>query len=145
MHHNQLFPPSIRQLGELQMIELVNVGVASRIGAYSDAALIAPGATMLLISGTPGLDAESGAVPETFESQAELAWVNVVKILGTAGMSIQNIVKVTHHLLRRQDLAPYREIRSRHLGSHKPASMLTFLPELVWPNMLIELEIIAAK
>jgi 2-iminobutanoate/2-iminopropanoate deaminase len=127
------------------MIKQVNVGVASRMGAYSDAAEIAPGKRVLHVSGTPGLDAESGEVPETFEMQADLAWENVKRILLSADMGIENIVKVTHHLIRRQDLLPYRDIRSRHLGSHKPASMLTFLPELVWPNMLIELEVVAAK
>jgi len=47
--------------------------------------------------------------------------------------------------VRREDLAAYRDIRTRNLGTHRPASMLVFAPELVWPNMLIELEVVAAK
>jgi len=127
------------------MLKLINVGVASRVGTYSDAAELPPGARVLLVSGTPGLDGNSGQLPASFEAQAELAWQNVMRILAAADMGVEHIAKVTHHLVRRQDLAAYREIRSRHLGAHQPASMLTFLPELVWPNMLIELEVIAAQ
>jgi 2-iminobutanoate/2-iminopropanoate deaminase len=127
------------------MNRMLNVGVAARIGTYSDAVEIAPGKRMLYVSGTPGLSAETGQVPETFVDQADLAWRNIKAILAEAGMSVEDIVKLTQYLIRRDDLVAYRDIRSRHLGPCRPASMLAFLPELVWPNMLIELEVVAAK
>ncbi len=127
------------------MNRMLNVGVAARIGTYSDAVEIAPGKRMLYVSGTPGLSAETGQLPETFLDQADLAWRNIKAILAEAGMSVEDIVKLTQYLIRRDDLAAYRDIRSRHLGTCRPASMLAFLPELVWPNMLIELEVVAAK
>ena len=127
------------------MNRMLNVGVAARIGTYSDAVEIAPGKRMLYVSGTPGLSAETGQLPETFVDQADLAWRNIKAILAEAGMSVEDIVKLTQYLIRRDDLAAYRDIRSRHLGACRPASMLAFLPELVWPNMLIELEVVAAK
>jgi 2-iminobutanoate/2-iminopropanoate deaminase len=127
------------------MNRMVSVGVAARIGTYSDAVEIAPGKRMLYVSGTPGLDAETGQIPEGFVEQADLAWTNIKAILAEAGMSVEDIVKVTQYLIRRNDLGSYRDIRSRHLGECRPASMLAFVPELVWPNMLIELEVVAAK
>jgi len=127
------------------MNRMVNAGVAARVGTYSDAVEITPGKRMLYISGTPGLSAETGQVPEAFVDQAELAWTNIKAILAEAGMGVENIVKLTQYLIRRDDLAAYRDIRSRHLGPSRPASMLLFVPELVWPNMLIELEAVAAK
>jgi len=60
-------------------------------------------------------------------------------------MGPENIVKITQHLTRREDLADYRAIRNQYLGDNRPASMLTFLSGLVWPNMLIELEVVASK
>ena len=51
---------------------------------------------------------------------------------------------VAEHLASREDLVAYRDIRTRYLGDCEPASMLTFLPALVWPEMLIELEVVAA-
>jgi len=127
------------------MKRFVNVGVAARIGTYSDAVEVVDGRRVLYLSGTPGLEATSGTIPETFADQAELAWNNVKAILSDAGMEIEDIVKLTQYLVRREDLAAYRDVRTRHLGAHRPASMLAFLPELVWPNMLIELEVVAVK
>lgn len=123
----------------------INAGVATRIGSYSDAVEIPAGKRLLFVSGTPGLDPASGQLPEGFAAQAELAWNNVHAILAAAGMGLEDIVKLTQTLVRREDLAAYRDIRTRNLGTHRPASMLVFVPELVWPNMLIELEVVAAK
>ncbi|UCD69958.1 MAG: RidA family protein [Betaproteobacteria bacterium] len=122
-----------------------NAGIANHVGSYSDAVEIIDANRILYVSGTPGIDGESGALPESFPEQADLAWKNVIRILGEADMGVEDIVKLTQHLIRREDLPSYREIRSRHLGKCAPASMLTILPGLVWPNMLIELEVVAAK
>jgi len=122
-----------------------NAGVARHIGTYSDAVEVADARRILYVSGTPGLDSDTGELPEGFSEQADLAWKNVIRILAEAGMGVEDIVKLTQHLVRREDMQAYREIRSRYLGTCAPASMLTLLPGLVWPNMLIELEIVAAK
>jgi enamine deaminase RidA (YjgF/YER057c/UK114 family) len=36
-------------------------------------------------------------------------------------------------------------VRNRFLGAAKPASMLLVVPQLVWPSLLVEVEVIAAK
>ena len=122
-----------------------NAGIARHIGSYSDSVEIVDAKRILYVSGTPGIDSDSGELPESFVEQADLAWKNIIRILGEADMGVEDIVKLTQHLIRREDLQSYREIRSRHLGECAPASMLTLLPGLVWPNMLIELEVVAAK
>jgi hypothetical protein len=33
----------------------------------------------------------------------------------------------------------------RYLGQARPAAMLLVIPQLVWPEILVEVEIIAAK
>lgn len=123
----------------------INADVAKHVGTYSDAVEIVGPARLLYVSGTPGIDSDNGTLPAGFPEQAELAWQNIVKILDQADMRVSDIVKVTQHLIRREDLSSYREIRNRYLGNCAPASMLTFLPGLVWPEMLIELEVTAAK
>jgi len=123
----------------------INAGIARHVGTYSDAVEITDARRIVYVSGTPGLNSDSGKLPESFAEQAELAWKNIVQILSEAGMGVADIVKLTQHLIRREDLARYRDIRTRYLGKCAPASMLTFLPELVWPDMLIELEVVAAK
>lgn len=60
-------------------------------------------------------------------------------------MGVSHIVKLTQTLTRREDLKAYRDIRNQVLGDARPASMLSFVSELVMPQMLIELEVVAAK
>ncbi len=127
------------------MNTLHNVGVAARIGTYSDAVEVAGNARWLVTAGTPGVSSDDGSMPADFAAQAVLAWENMVGILRDAGMDVPDIVKLTQYLVRRSDLAAYVPIRSRFLGDARPASMLSFVDELVWPGMLIELEVIAAK
>jgi 2-iminobutanoate/2-iminopropanoate deaminase len=121
-----------------------NVGVAANIGAYSDAVEIPKNARWLYTAGTPGLNAD-GTLPEDFETQATLAWENIIRMLHRVDMGVEDIVKVTQSLIRRSDLEAYRPIRSKYLGDLRPAFMLSFVNELVWPKILIELEIVAAK
>jgi enamine deaminase RidA (YjgF/YER057c/UK114 family) len=122
----------------------INVGVAEKLGKYSDAIQTQPGARWLYTSGTPGLN-EDGTLPADFESQARLAWKSIVAMLHAADMDVENIVKINQSMLRREDLPAYRNIRDEYLGLARPASMLSFISELVMPGMLIELEIVAAK
>ncbi len=125
----------------------IQAGIAARIGKYSDAVEVtdSQGMRTLYVSGTPGLDAQTGHVPEDFAAQADLAWRNLEAILAAADMSVDDIVKLTQTLTRRDDVAGYRDIRERHLGAHRPASMLSFVSGLVWPQMLIELEAVAVR
>ena len=122
----------------------INVGVASKLGKYSDAVLVGDGRRWLYTSGTPGLAAD-GSLPPDFDTQARLAWTHIIAMLDAAGMGVGDIVKLTQSLTRRSDLDAYRGIRNEFLGDARPASMLTFVSGLVTPDMLIEIEVIAAR
>jgi enamine deaminase RidA (YjgF/YER057c/UK114 family) len=120
-----------------------DIGAARQIGAYSDAIETAPNLRWLLTSGTPGL-AASGELPQDTAAQAAIAWEYVLKLLARANMQTSDIVKVTQYLTRAQDIAAYGQVRSRFLGDIRPASMLLVVPQLVWPEILVEIEVIAA-
>jgi 2-iminobutanoate/2-iminopropanoate deaminase len=121
-----------------------DIGIASQIGAYSDALEAAPNLRWLMTSGTPGLSA-AGEVPGDVSGQAELAWKHVVRMLEKAGMAVSDIVKVTTYLTRAGDIPAYAKVRSRFLGGVRPAFMLLVVPQLVRPEFLLEVEVIAAK
>jgi 2-iminobutanoate/2-iminopropanoate deaminase len=121
-----------------------NIGVASQIGAYSDAVETAPNMRWLMTSGTPGLDI-NGDLPADITGQAELAWKHILHILEQAGMAPADIVKVTQYLTRAEDIAAYAKVRKRILGDVRPAFMLLVVPQLVRPEFLLEVEVIAAK
>ena len=121
-----------------------NVGVAEQIGTYSDAIEVPPNARLLITSGTPGL-ALDGHLPQDIDGQAELAWGHIVKMLERAGMTVADLIKVTHTLTRAKDIPGYVKVRARFLGDARPASMLTIVPQLVRPEFLVEIEAVAAK
>jgi enamine deaminase RidA (YjgF/YER057c/UK114 family) len=121
-----------------------DIGVAARIGTYSDAVEVAPGARWLAISGTPGM-APDGTIPSTFDAEATQAWSNVRDALGKAGFTVDDLVKITQYLTSAEDIAAHAAIRARFLGSARPASMLVVVPALVWPQMTIEIEAWAAR
>jgi 2-iminobutanoate/2-iminopropanoate deaminase len=122
-----------------------DIGVASQIGSYSDAIEAKPNLRWLMTSGTPGLALSGDGLPEDITGQAELAWQHIIGILGKAGMTVTDIVKVTQYLTRADDIAAYAKVRTRYLGQARPAAMLLVIPQLVWPEILVEVEIIAAK
>jgi 2-iminobutanoate/2-iminopropanoate deaminase len=121
-----------------------NIGVARQIGKYSDAIEAAPNLRWLMTSGTPGLS-EAGDLPADITGQAELAWKHIIKMLEQADMAVGDIVKVTQYLTRAEDIPAYANVRSRFLGDLRPAFMLLVVSQLVWPKILLEVEIIAAK
>ncbi len=121
-----------------------DLGVAARIGKYSDAVEVAPGARWLALSGTPGMTAK-GAIPDSFEEEAAQAWANVCAALETAGFTVHDLVKITQYLTSADDIAAHAAIRARFLGDARPASMLVVVSALVWPQMRIEVEAWAAR
>jgi enamine deaminase RidA (YjgF/YER057c/UK114 family) len=121
-----------------------NVGVARQIGAYSDAVGVSRNARWLLTAGTPGM-ALDGSVPASFPEQAELAWGHIVTMLARAEMTVHDLVKVTQYLVRPGDIAAYAPVRLRFLCGARPASMLLIVPALVHPDLLLEVEAVAAR
>jgi enamine deaminase RidA (YjgF/YER057c/UK114 family) len=121
-----------------------DIGVARQIGAYSDSVEVSANSRWLFTAGTPGL-ALDGSLPHDITGQAELAWTHIVSILEKADMSVKDLVKVTHYLLRAEDIPAYVKVRSRFLGDARPASMLLLVPGLVRPEFLLEVEAYAAR
>jgi 2-iminobutanoate/2-iminopropanoate deaminase len=120
-----------------------DIGVETRIGKYSDAIEIAKSSRLLFLSGTPGLSPD-GHLSDSFEEQADQAWRNVFELLEHAGMGRENLVKVTQYLVHQEHIALYPPVRSKWLGDHRPAAMLSVVSALVRPEFLIEIEVIAA-
>jgi 2-iminobutanoate/2-iminopropanoate deaminase len=121
-----------------------DVGVANQIGKYSDAVEVSSNLRWLFTSGTPGLSV-GGYLPPDIIGQSEIVWGHILKMLQNADMVITDVVKVTQYLTRSEDIAAYATVRTRFVGDARPASMLLVIPQLVRPEFLIEVEVIAAK
>jgi 2-iminobutanoate/2-iminopropanoate deaminase len=121
-----------------------DVGAAKHIGRYSDAIETTPGLRWLHTSGTPGV-AEDGTFPAGIEAQARLAWNYILAALDKAGMTTADLVKVSTSLTHAEDVPAYAKIRGEILGDVKPAFMLQIVNQLIKPEVLVEIEIIAAR
>jgi 2-iminobutanoate/2-iminopropanoate deaminase len=86
-----------------------------------------------------------GNLPSDITGQAEVAWKHILQMLEQARMTVDDIVKVTQYLTRAEDIAAYAAVRKRVLGGVKPAFMLLVVPQLVRPEFLLEVEVIAAR
>ena len=101
-------------------------------------------ARWLYISGQVGINAKGKLAPG-FKGQCDRAWRNLAAILKEADMGIEDLVKVNTYLTRPQDVAAYRQVRDRHQGRARPASTLVVISQLVNPDLLVEIEAVAAK
>ena len=119
-------------------------GIAPPIGAYSHGIEVPAGARTLHISGQVGLTPD-GKLAAGIEAQTEAALNNILGILKSAGMGIEDVVKMTTFLVDANDVGKVRAARMRVLGSHRPASTLLVIARLAAPEYLIEIEATAAK
>ena len=110
-------------------------------GAYTQAIEITAAARTLYISGQVGADT-AGNIPDDLASQCRLVWANLQAQLRAAGMTLDNIVKLTTILPEASSLGESRKARSAVLGERKPASTL-IIGGLANPAWKIEIEAIA--
>lgn len=112
--------------------------------AYSHGVVVPPGARVLHTAGQIGLRPD-GSLPSDIEGQAEQIWQNLLAILREAGMSVTDIVKLTAFVVGSENYPAYAAARTRHIGTHKPASTAICVPALLKPEWLLEVEMIAAR
>jgi len=115
---------------------------AAPLGAYSNG-VSAPGSGRWLhVAGQVGVRADGSVAPDV-AGQADAAWQNLLGVLADAGMGVGDLVKVTNYLLSAGDLADYGAVRSRHLGTARPASTLVIVQALARPEWRVEVEAVA--
>jgi 2-iminobutanoate/2-iminopropanoate deaminase len=83
-------------------------------------------------------------LPAGIEAQTRLAWKYILAALAEAKMTTADLVKVTTSLTNAKDIAAYAKVRGEILGDVRPAFMLQFVTRLIKPDVLVEVEIIAA-
>jgi len=118
--------------------------VAPPFSSYSHGIEAPAGARWLHISGQVGVRSD-GAMAEGAKAQIDQAWENVFAVLEAADMGKGDLVKVTSFLVRTEDIPLLRESRERLLPDHRPASTLLVISALAAPDILVEIEAIAAK
>jgi 2-iminobutanoate/2-iminopropanoate deaminase len=110
--------------------------------SYAQAHEVTNASRLLFISGQVPADNDDH-VPTDFKSQCRLVWANVEAQLKAAGMTLDNLVKVTTFLSDRRYRQENYEVRMEVLGERSPALtvIITGIYDEAW---LLEIEAIAA-
>ncbi|MBK7116628.1 MAG: RidA family protein [Proteobacteria bacterium] len=113
--------------------------------AYSQVATVPAGQRLAFISGQGG-DNPDGSFSPDFAAQAASAFRNVGLALAALGAGPENVAKITV-LIVDHDMEKLRIMQAAQrvlFGAHHPAATLIPVPCLALPQMLIEVEAIAA-
>jgi enamine deaminase RidA (YjgF/YER057c/UK114 family) len=128
-------------------IELMNPATLSRPTGYSHLAIVTSG-RQIHVSGQVALDAAGAVVgKDDLAAQAEQVYVNLTAALTAAGASLRDVFKVVTYVvgLTAERAATVRTVRGRYLGDGPyPASTMVGVTALVHPDLLIEIEVVAA-
>ena len=115
-------------------------------GRYSLGVEIPPQARLLFVSGQVGVDSKGNTLAG-IDKQCDQAWKNIGAVLRSAGMGYGDLVKVNAYLTDPRYVAAYRSARDRYIkaGDPVPASTLLIVTGLFMPEMMVEIEAVAAK
>ena len=117
-------------------------GIYAATDDYVHAIEVRDPSRFLFVAGTMGLD-PAGVPGESLDAQLDLVWSNIGAILASAGMTVDNIVRVTSYL---RDAA-YAEVngaaRVAALGG-RVVPTTAIVAETLVSDWLVEIEVIAA-
>ncbi|USW55831.1 Putative flavin amine oxidase, YjgF/YER057c/UK114 family, RutC-like superfamily [Septoria linicola] len=121
------------------------IDVGNSAKAYYAAATSSNATEIIHVAGQPGTNAQ-GKVPADFESQIQLALLNLRKVLLAADAQVPDILKLTFYIV---DYSPAKRLHTRHirkfLDGHRPAVTLVPVPSLAGEGWLFEIEAVVAK
>jgi len=110
-------------------------------GGYSHGVLVDGTYRQLFISGQiPELP--DGEIPVGFEPQCLAVWSNIKEVLADAGMTFENVVKVTTYLTSHDFAETNSQLRRRILGDLRPA-LTVVVAQTLDSRWLLEIEAVA--
>jgi 2-iminobutanoate/2-iminopropanoate deaminase len=117
-------------------------GVYAATDDYVHAVEVRGAERLLFVAGTMGLD-PAGTPGTTLTEQLDLIWSNLRAILASAGMTVDNIVRLTSYLRDPSYAEANAAARVAALGGRAVPTTAIVAQTLV-PDWLVEIEVIAA-
>lgn len=96
------------------------------------------------VSGTTGYDYATMAIADGVVAQCEQAFRNIQAALAQAGFTMEEVVRVTYIVPRREDWEPCWPVTRKWLGAVRPAATLIHA-QLQDEAMRIEIEVTAQR
>ena len=117
--------------------------VAAPMSPYSHGVSIPAGMRIVTTAGQVAIT-KDGVTPPTVDEQLELIWTNTAAILAEDELGLSDITSIRGYIVSRDAVAAYRSAFRKHLGEVNPTSTLVVVKELVAPQFLVEIEVVAA-
>ena len=111
---------------------------------YSQAWRVDHAQSVVYLAGQVALSADGQLVGEgDFEAQCRQVFENLQTVLGQAGASFDNVVKVTVFLPDVTNLPAYRRVKAEFVTGKQPASTALEVKGLAFPELMVEVEAVA--
>jgi len=102
-------------------------------------------AKVAYIAGQIALDKDGKVVGAgDMKAQAEQVFKNLEAALAAAGAKFSDVVKMNTYVTDMEKAAAVREVRSCYFGTTVPASTMVQVVKLARPELMLEIEVIAA-
>ena len=111
---------------------------------YAHGVEVEPGQRIVFCTGQLGIGRD-GVIPESVEEQARLCFRAIEAILGEAGMTLADLVRLNAYVATAQDLSAYMKVRDEFVGAPPPASTLLVVQGFSRAEFKVEVEAIAAR
>jgi reactive intermediate/imine deaminase len=103
------------------------------------------GGRLLYTAGQVARDAEGNVLaPGDIRTQARQVFQNLRQVLQAAGGDVSDLLKMTTYITKIEDFPAVAEVRSQFFPGEMPASTLIVVTRLAQPELLIEVEGMAA-
>ena len=120
-------------------------GLAKPFSNYSHVVTAEGAQKLVFCAGQVAADVDGKVLPpDDFDAQAKMVMDNLTKALAAGGAKISDVVKITIYLCNPHDVPKARSLLQTYFGEHPPGSTLCILRGLAHPNLLLEIEAIAA-
>ena len=114
------------------------------LSTYSHQVEVSGSAKWLVMSGQVGMD-KNGNIPENVIEQLEIALDNIISNLEAAGMSRENLVKLTFYFVGPLDTAQRRGAVSAKMGGHEPCMTTMYVSGLANDAYKVEVDALACS
>ena len=100
----------------------------------------------IYLSGQVALDPDGNVVGKgDMKAQTRQAWENIKTILEVAGASLDDVVKITQFVTDMSRFMETQEVRREYFTDPPPAATTVEVKSLAFPDLLIEIEVMAVK
>jgi 2-iminobutanoate/2-iminopropanoate deaminase len=126
-------------------VKRTNPPTLSKPTGYTHIVEVSGAAKMVYISGQIAFDTNGNVVGAgDMKAQAEQVFKNLNAALTAAGAKFSDIVKMNTYITDMDKAPAVREVRARYFGDTTPASTFVKVAGLVRPELMLEIEVIAA-